>query len=143
MKKIFIASDHAGFELKNILVQSLRSSVEIIDLGPYSTDSVDYPDFAKILSQKVLSTPDATGILLCGSGIGMSISANRFKGIRAALVWNNELAKLSRQHNNANVVVLPARFLKSEDAISIVNDWLNTAFEGGRHQKRIDKIEIE
>ena len=142
MKKIFIASDHAGFELKNILVQSLRSSVEIIDLGPNSTDSVDYPDFAKTLSQKVLSTPDTAGILLCGSGIGMSIAANRFKGIRAALVWNNELAKLSRQHNNANVVVLPARFLKSEDAISIVNDWLNTAFEGGRHQKRVDKIEI-
>lgn len=143
MKKLFIASDHAGVELKRRLVESLSATVDVNDLGPQTTDSVDYPDFAKDLSHKVLDMPDSFGILLCGSGIGMSISANRFKGIRAALVWNNELAKLSRQHNNSNVLVLPARFLKPEEAVSIANDWLNTSFEGGRHQKRVDKIEIE
>lgn len=141
MKKIFIASDHAGYELKNFLTQQLNKNYSVADLGTNSTDSVDYPDFAKTLSQKVLTEKDSVGILMCGSGIGMSISANRSKGIRAALVWNEEVAKLSRQHNNSNVLVLPARFISKEEAMKIINSWLAAGFEGGRHEKRVEKID--
>lgn len=142
MKKIFIASDHAGFELKNYLVQQLKEQFSVADLGAESIDSVDYPDYAQSLSKNVLADNNSIGILMCGSGIGMSISANRFKGIRAALVWNEEVAKLSRQHNNSNVLVLPARFMTKEEALKIVNSWLLTEFEGGRHEKRVSKIEL-
>lgn len=141
MKKVFIASDHAGFELKNQLLEFLNHSTQLTDLGTNSSDSVDYPDFAKLVCQAVLADRQSFGILLCGSGIGMSIAANRFKGIRAALVWNSDLAKLSRQHNNANVLVLPARFISREQAESIVDQWLNTSFDGGRHEKRIEKLD--
>lgn len=141
MKKIFIASDHAGFELKSFLVQQLKNKFSVVDLGAESTDSVDYPVYAQSLSKSVLDDQNSIGILMCGSGIGMSISANRFKGIRAALVWNEEIAKLSRQHNNSNVLVLPARFMTKEEALKIVLSWIQTEFEGGRHEKRVLKIE--
>ena len=133
---LFIASDHAGFELK----QKLKTSFDLEDLGPDSDESVDYPDYAKALCEKVLAT-NSKGILLCGSGIGMSITANRFQGIRAALVNSEELAALSRQHNDANVLILAARFIYEDQAQKIVNTWLNTDFEGGRHQRRVEKIE--
>ncbi len=141
MKNIYIASDHAGFELKNYLVQQLKDAFSVVNLGTESSDSVDYPDYAKSLSKSVLADQNSIGILMCGSGIGMSISANRFKGIRAALVWNEEVAKLSRQHNNSNVLVLPARFMTKEEALKIVQSWLQTEFEGGRHENRVQKIE--
>jgi len=141
MKKIFIASDHAGFELKSFLVQQLKNKFSVVDLGAESTESVDYPVYAQSLTKSVLEDQNSVGVLMCGSGIGMSISANRFKGIRAALVWNEEVAKLSRQHNNSNVLVLPARFMSKEEALKIILSWLQTEFEGGRHEKRILKIE--
>ena len=133
---IFIASDHAGFELK----EKLKAQFDCFDLGPDSDASVDYPDYAKKLCERVLEDDSNKGILLCGSGIGMSIAANRFKGIRAALVNDKEIASLSRQHNDSNVLVLAARFIDSDKAIEIVKTWLEAEFEAGRHQKRIEKI---
>lgn len=138
--KIFIASDHAGYDLKEFLKSTL-SNCDVVDLGCDSNDSVNYPDFAHKISQEVLKETTYKGILICGSGIGMSITANRYKGIRAALCFNEELAKLSRQHNNANILVLGARFIDQEQAKNIVNTWLQTEFEGGRHEKRVELID--
>ena len=142
-KKLYIASDHAGFELKQKLVDYLASKdLEHEDLGCHSKDSVDYPDFAQAVSKKVLSE-DAEGILICGSGIGMDMAANRFKGVRAALIYEPELAKFSRTHNNANVLVLGARFTEAEKAKAILDTWLSHKFEGDRHQRRVDKLDID
>ncbi|NQY80421.1 MAG: ribose 5-phosphate isomerase B [Candidatus Caenarcaniphilales bacterium] len=139
--KIFIASDHAGYELKEFLKLAFEGQ-DIVDLGCESNDSVNYPDFAHKISQEVLKDTTYKGILICGSGIGMSITANRYKGIRAALCSNKELAKLSRQHNNANILVLGARFIEQEQAKNIVDTWLQTEFEGGRHEKRVELIDL-
>ena len=137
-KKIFIASDHAGYPLKQNLINNF--SDHFINLGTDSEASVDYPDFAYELTRKINSFPGSLGILICGSGVGMSIAANRDPNIRAGLVHNAELAKLIKQHNNANVLVLPGRFIDVQEAIKCVEIFLNTEFESGRHKKRIDKI---
>ncbi len=137
-----IASDHAGFELKERLRSTLAElGYEVADIGTHSTASTDYPDYAHPLAQEV-STGEATrGVLLCGTGLGMSYVANRYPGVRAAVAWTPEIASLARKHNDANVLVLPARFVSDEDAIAILRTWLGTAFEGGRHGTRVDKIE--
>ena len=138
MKKIFIASDHAGFDLKQNLLNQFPKI--LTNLGTNSDQSVDYPDFAHILVNEVKSSSNNLGILICGSGVGMSIAANRDPNIRAGLVHNAEIAKLVRQHNDANVLVLPGRFIDVQEAIKCVENFLNTEFESGRHKKRIDKI---
>lgn len=140
-KKIFIASDHAGFELKQFLIKEL-SNLEIvaIDLGcESSTNSVDYPDYAQKLAKKIKSDSDF-GILICGSGIGIAIAANRFNHIRCALCHNIKSAQLARAHNNANVISLGARFIKSKTAITMIKAFLTTKFEDGRHAKRVEKL---
>ena len=138
MKKIFIASDHAGYDLKQNLLNQFPKI--LTNLGTNSDQNVDYPDFAHILVNEVKSSPNNLGILICGSGVGMSIAANRDPNIRAGLVHNAEIAKLIRQHNDANVLVLPGRFIDVQEAIKCVENFLNTEFESGRHKKRIDKI---
>ena len=138
MKKIFIASDHAGFEIKNRLVERFSQLLE--DLGTNSNESVDYPDFAHSLVNSINNNPDSKGILICGTGIGMSIVANRNPKIRAGLAFNSEIAKLIRQHNDANILVLPGRFIDIQEAIKCVDNFLKTDFESGRHKKRIEKI---
>lgn len=142
-KVIAIASDHAGFELKESIKKELASSgYEILDLGTNNKESVDYPDFGYKLAQKVASDACKFGIVICGSGIGVSIAANRNKSIRAALCHNKEMASLARQHNNANVLALGARFIDEKTAKDCVKEFLNTAFEGGRHSKRVEKLGI-
>ena len=136
-KKLYIASDHAGFALKSKLCDFFKS---LVDLGTNSEESVDYPDFAHKLTNEVLKDNSNLGILICGTGVGMSMAANRVKGIRAGLVSNNEIARLIRQHNNANVLVLPGRFMDNEEAKICVKNFLETEFEAGRHKKRIEKI---
>ena len=136
-KKIFIASDHAGYEMKTKLNEYFNS---FIDLGTNSFDSVDYPDFAHKLTKEVLKNKKNVGILICGTGVGMSIAANRDPKIRAALAFNSKIAELVRQHNDANILVLPGRFIDIHEAIKCVDNFLKTKFEGGRHQKRINKI---
>ena len=139
-KRVLIASDHAGVELKAELKKRLPNR-EWEDLGPPDTTRVDYPDFARRLALQVASHPTTQGILICGSGIGMSIAANKVHGIRAALVENASAARLSREHNDANVLCLGARFVAPEYAAEIVETWLNTPFSGdSRHQGRISKI---
>lgn len=140
--KIVIGSDHAGFDLKSQIIHHLKElSIEVIDVGTYSAESVDYPDFAHALCQQVL-TQHVPGIVICGSGNGVNITANKYKGIRSALCWNEEITKLARLHNNANVMALPARFITVEEAQKCVHAFLNTPFEGGRHEKRVQKIEL-
>ena len=139
--KIAIGSDHAGFEYKEIVKNFLASkNIEVIDFGGPSTESVDYPDFAHPVANSVGSQESNLGILICGSGNGVAITANKHKGIRAALCWTTELAELARQHNDANVLCLPARFVSIEAAQDMVNAFLNTSFEGGRHSNRVSKI---
>lgn len=140
MKKLAIASDHAGFELKEYLKEQLKNEYEITDFGTHSLDSVDYPDFVHPSASSVESGENELGILVCGSGQGISITANKHQKIRCALCWMPELAKLARQHNNANMISLPARFITKELALEIVQKFLTTDFEGGRHQNRVDKI---
>ena len=140
-KKICIASDHAGYELKEKIKDYLiNKSISVIDLGPFSEDSVDYPDYAKKVAKRVILRKSDAGILVCGSGTGMAITANKFKGIRAAQCYNKISTILSRQHNNSNVICLGSRMLKYKEAIKYVTYFLNTKFENGRHQKRIKKI---
>lgn len=139
--KIAVASDHAGFELKNEIVKFLQKNHQVKDFGCDSSDSVDYSDFAKIVARRVAAKEFERGILICGTGIGMCITANRFKGVRAALCYNLEIAKLSRQHNDSNILCLGARTLDSQQALEMVKVWLTTSFEGGRHLKRIEKID--
>lgn len=137
--KIAIGSDHAGVALKDFLVKNSNTE-KFVDFGTNSSDSVDYPDFAEKVSLAVKKGEAEIGVLICGSGIGMSIAANRHKEIRAALCLNEEMAKLSRQHNNANVLVLGARLTDEKTALSCLKTFLSTKFEGGRHQKRVDKL---
>ena len=137
-EKIFIASDHAGFELKAELTNYFKGLFE--DLGTNDNESVDYPDYAHSLVNKINNLPNSKGVLICGSGVGMSITANRYPSIRAALVFNSTIAELVRQHNDANVLVLPGRFIDIQEAIKCVDNFLNTNFDGGRHKKRIEKI---
>ncbi len=139
-KTIWIGSDHAGFELKTAFKQELSSEYNIRDAGPFDTASVDYPDFASKVGREVAKDSNALGILICGSGIGMSIAANKVAGVRAALVHSLETAKLAKQHNNANVLCLGARTTDSKLAFEMVKVWLSTDFEAGRHQNRVDKI---
>jgi|TARA_B100000953_G_scaffold40237_1_gene31083 ribose 5-phosphate isomerase B len=140
LKKIFIASDHAGYQLKNSIVLKFSKIQKIIDLGPNSKDSVDYPDFAKKLSKKVASTKGSFGILVCGSGMGMAIAANKAKNIRAALCYNKKNTKLSRLHNNANIITLGEKLINKNKAFSLIKIFLSTKFEGGRHLRRVKKI---
>lgn len=140
MKKLAIACDHAGFEYKEIIKKHLEDHYEIQDFGTYSKDSVDYPDFVHPAANSVENGENELGILICGSGQGVAITANKHQDIRCALCWMPELAELARQHNNANMIAIPARFIASELAIEIINKFLNTDFEGGRHQNRVDKI---
>ena len=140
MAKILIASDHAGFHLKEELKKHFTSEHEFIDFGPNSSDSVDYPDYAHILSQKISESKDSFGILICGSGIGMSMVANRYKDVRAALCLNEKMAQLSREHNNANVLVLGSRLISCEEAIKCLIMFFKSKFEGNRHQARLDKF---
>ena len=135
---IFIASDHAGFDLKKQITNFKK--VNFIDLGVDSDNRVDYPDYAKKLVSKIKSTENSKGILICGSGIGMSIAANRDKNIRAGLAFKSEIAKLMREHNDANVLVLPGKFMNIHDAIKCVRNFLTTNFEGKRHQNRVNKL---
>ena len=140
-KKICIASDHAGYNLKETIKHHLiNKHVSIYDLGPYKNKSVDYPDFAKKLAKRVRAKKSDIGILVCGSGTGMAISANKTKGIRAAVCYNAMSTRLSRQHNNANIIALGARLTKKSLSLKLVELFLKTKFEGGRHLKRIKKI---
>ena len=141
MRKILIASDHAGFRLKEIIKEYLsKKKIKILDLGPFKLSKVDYPDYAHKLSKKINLNKKLIGVLVCGSGIGMEITANRYKNVRAALCYNQKSAKLSRLHNNANVITLGSRLTKKSVALKCINIFLNTKFEGGRHTKRIKKI---
>jgi ribose 5-phosphate isomerase B len=139
-----IGADHAGFELKERLKTELEKlGYGVEDVGTRSGESVDYPDFAHQVADRVEHGAAQRGVLLCGTGLGMSYAANRHHGVRAAVAWTPEIARLSREHNDANVLVLPARFLTEEQGIAILRTWLATPFEGGRHQRRVDKIETE
>lgn len=141
-KHILIAADHAGFALKTHLIDSLtRQGFQVVDLGTESTESVDYPDYGHKAAKALLAGQAPLGIVICGTGIGISISANRFKGVRCALCHNSEFAALARQHNDANILALPGRFVSPEQADEIVTTFINTAFEGGRHQNRVLKID--
>ncbi len=141
-ERIPIASDHAGFELKEKLEAALRElGYEVEDLGTDSESSTDYPDYAHPLAREVSSGEARRGVLLCGTGLGMSYVANRYPNVRAAVAWSPEIAELARRHNDANVLVLPARFVSDEQGIAILKRWLETPFEGGRHERRVVKIE--
>lgn len=143
MKKIYIAGDHAGYELKKALMESdLFANAIIEDLGPFSEESVDYPDFATPLATAVAEDAEAKGILICGSGNGVCMTANKNAKVRAGLAWTPEIAELTRLHNDANVVCIPARFIDQNTAFEIVKTFINTEFEGGRHQRRVDKIAL-
>ena len=138
---IILACDHAGYPLKEEIKKFFnRENITTIDVGTYSTDSVDYPDYAKLGTAKVLESDNNVGIFICGSGVGMSVCANRNPKIRAALCWSPAIAALARQHNNANVLVLPGRFIKKSKAIRIVKEFLTSQYEAGRHAKRLKKI---
>ena len=141
IKKVFLASDHAGFILKRKISKFLTTKgINILDLGTKNSSSVDYPDFAHLLAKKMKAKGNNIGILVCGSGIGMSMAANRHKNIRAALCHNIRSTKLSRMHNNANVITIGSRLTKKELALKCVNVFLKTPFDGGRHLRRIKKI---
>lgn len=138
-----ISSDHAGFELKERLRQYLADNgYEVKDYGTYSPDSVDYPDYIHPLASAVEANEFPLGIIVCGSGNGAAITANKHQGIRAAIAWTPELGALARQHNDANILSLPARFITTEEAESIVDSFLNSNFEGGRHARRVNKIPL-
>ena len=140
-KKICISSDHAGFEIKEFIKEFLiKSNTSIIDLGPFINKSVDYPEYAKKVSRRVSKKKSDIGILVCGSGTGMAISANKTKGIRAAVGYNIKSTQLSRQHNNANILCLGSRLTKKKDIKKIISIFLRTKFEGGRHNRRVKKI---
>lgn len=142
MKKIIpIGADHAGFQLKNEIIQHLESKgYEIKDFGCYSEDSIDYPDFGHPVAEMVESNDGMLGVLICGSGNGINMTANKHQGVRSALCWEPEIAQLAREHNNANIIALPARFISKDKAIEMVNVFFDTKFEGGRHERRVNKI---
>jgi len=139
--KIAIGSDHAGFEYKSKITEFLTTKgIEVQDFGTLSTDSVDFPDFAHPTAAAVENKEVDFGILICGSGQGVNMTANKHQGVRSALCWNTDIARLTRQHNNANIIALPARFVALEYAIEMIEVFLNTDFEGGRHENRVNKI---
>ena len=138
--KIAIAADHGGFELKEALKAHYKA-LDFIDLGTYSADSVDYPDYGRKMAQTVLGKKADLGILICGTGIGISIAANRYKGIRAALLYSTEAAQLAKAHNNANIIVFGGRTMAVDDVIKRIDTFLQTSYEGGRHQRRLDKLD--
>jgi ribose 5-phosphate isomerase B len=141
LRKIFISSDHAGYKLKEFIkIYLSKKKLSFQDMGPYNANRVDYPDFAHKVAKRVKTNKDNIGILVCGSGMGMNIAANRHKNIRAAQCFNLKSTKLSRLHNNANIITLGSRLLTKKNALSCVGVFLNTKFEGGRHSKRIKKI---
>ena len=141
-KKISLASDHAGFNLKEIIKKKLiKNKVKVLDFGPYNKkDSVDYPDYAKKVARNISSKKTNMGILVCGSGTGMAMSANKLRKIRAAVCYNSVSTRLSRTHNNANILALGSRLTNKKEALKLVNIFLSTKFEGGRHLRRIKKI---
>ena len=139
-----IGSDHAGFELKERLVQELKAlGYEPLDVGTHGPESVDYPDFAHDVAGRVERHEAARGVLLCGTGLGMSYAANRHHGVRAAVAWSSDVARLARSHNDANLLVLPARYVSEHEGVEIMRTWLETQFEGGRHSRRVAKIDQE
>ncbi len=139
--KVAIGCDHAGFDYKDTIIRVLKKAgAEVIDKGTYSTDSVDYPDFVHPVASLVESGNADLGVLICGSGNGVSMSANKHDGIRAALCWKDEIASLARLHNDANIISIPARFVSAKLARQMVRTFISTEFEGGRHQRRVDKI---
>jgi ribose 5-phosphate isomerase B len=139
--KIAIGADHAGFELKSAVINYLENKdIEVKDFGAFSEDSVDYPDFAHPVANGVEKGEFDLGIVICGSGNGINMTVNKHQGIRSALCWLPELAALARQHNNANVLALPARFIDTDTALACVKEFLESAFEGGRHERRVNKI---
>ena len=143
-KPIALCSDHAGFDTKQAVIAFLKEQgIEYKDFGTYSTESCDYPDFAHPCAMSVESGDCYPGIAICGSGNGINMTLNKHQGIRAALCWEPELAQLARAHNNANILVMPGRFISNEKALEIVKTFLSTDFEGGRHQRRIDKIPVK
>ena len=141
MKKIFISSDHAGYKLKELIkLHLIKKKIQFLDLGPFNDNKVDYPDYAHKVAKKVKISDKDVGILVCGSGTGMNIAANKHKNIRAAQCFNLKSTKLSRLHNDANIITLGSRLLKKKNVLNIINVFLNTKFEGGRHLKRVKKI---
>ena len=141
VKPIGLASDHAGIETKNFIISKLEEkAIPYIDFGTYSTESTDYPDFAHQLAKAVEADECYPGIAVCGSGNGINMTVNKHQKVRAALCWNKQIAELARSHNDANILSLPGRFLEEEEIYEILVAFLNTPFEGGRHQRRIDKI---
>ncbi len=143
LKTIPLASDHGGYEMKTFLAEKLRiAGYEVIDFGTHSSESVDYPDMIHPLADAVAKGKFPLGIIMCGSGNGAQLAANKHKGVRAALCWNVELARLAREHNDANILSLPGRFIAFDLAWEMVQVFLSTSFEGGRHDKRVKKIEI-
>ena len=141
MKKIGIACDHAGYQMKEFLVGYLSTKgYEVVDFGTHSEESIDYPDFGHALAEAIENGELEQGVALCGSGEGMAMTLNKHAKIRAGLCWNNDVAALIRQHNNANVIVLPARFIENDEAMTFVNTFLSTDFDGGRHELRVAKI---
>ena len=138
--KITIGCDHAGVQYKSKIVEFLeKEGYQVLDVGTHGKESVDYPDYAHIVAEEVLAGADF-GVLICGSGNGVSMAANKHKGIRAALCWSEEITKLARQHNDANIISIPARFMSLETSIQIIKTFLTEPFEGGRHQRRVEKI---
>ena len=138
--KILIGNDHAGYSLKLSIIKNLESKYEFFDKGSNSDESVDYPDYASIIAKEIQSEKGDLGILICGTGNGVCMTANKFKGIRAVICWNKEIAKLAKKHNNANIICIPSRFIKVEEAIKIIETFILEKFEGGRHERRIKKI---
>jgi ribose 5-phosphate isomerase B len=142
-RPVAIGADHAGYEYKTVIVELLRNKgYEVKDFGTFGPDSVDYPDFAHPVASAVANGEAGCGVLICGSANGVAITANKHQGIRAAICWQPEVARLSRQHNNANIICLPARFISTPAAEEMVNVFLNTSFEGGRHEKRVEKMAV-
>ena len=138
--KILIGNDHAGYSLKLSIIKNLEDKYEFFDKGSYSLESVDYPDYASIIAKEIQSKKGDLGILICGTGNGVCMTANKFKGIRAVICWNEEIAKLAKKHNNANIICIPSRFIKVEEALKIIESFILEKFEGGRHERRIKKI---
>lgn len=143
-KTIVMAADHAGYQMKEYIKKQLvQEGYSPVDYGTNSDESVDYPDFAHKVGEAIESGAYSRGLVFCGSGNGVNMTVNKHKGVRSALCWNEEIARLARAHNNANVCALPARFIPAQDAWRIVKMFLSSEFEGGRHEKRVDKIEIQ
>ena len=142
--RIAIGCDHAGFPYKESIVGLLRSKgMEVLDFGTHSAESVDYPDFAHPVAEEVESGDTAMGVVMCGSGNGIAMTVNKHQGVRAAICWNEELARLARQHNDANVLSIPVRFVSEETALAMIEAFLNTEFEGGLHARRVGKISLD